>query len=293
MKESKISRKRDTMDGSYDAHPYGAFAPQGWKAQLIRWTHAMPESWLGRRIAYGLRRFALRKFEGPVDYDSLGAHFRLYPYDNVCEKRILFTPQYFDAAERDYLKDYAAGKHGFVFIDIGANVGGYALFVAGVTGADARILALEPQPLIFKRLCQNIAFNQGCGVKAIACAVADKDGEVTLFQDRDNRGETGLRFVRPDHRGDGAIIVAARTLLSLIREENLPRIDALKLDVEGAEDLILEPFFRDAPEYLLPDIILVEDSGDRWQVDLLSILREKGYQQVMKTRLNLIFKRVQ
>jgi hypothetical protein len=74
---------------------------------------------------------------------------RLYPDGNVCEKRVLFTPQYFDPLEREML----AGRlrEGFRFIDIGANIGAYSLFVAAKAGPSARILAVEPQPEVFAR----------------------------------------------------------------------------------------------------------------------------------------------
>lgn len=242
-------------------------------------------------MAFTLRRRAMKGLSGPVDAEAFGAKFRLHPYDNICEKRILFTPQYFDADERAILAGYAEGAKDFTFIDIGANVGGYSLFVAACAAASARILAIEPQPIIFERLCENIRQNPGHSVKAIACAVADRDGEVTLFIDRDNRGETGLRFVRPEHRGDGAVTVPARTLLSLMKEEGLDHLDAIKLDVEGAEDLILDSFFRDAPEALWPRLIVVEDGRSRWQSDLAGLLVAKGYACTRETRLNLIYER--
>ena len=108
----------------------------------------------------------------------MGAEFRLYPFSNICEKRILFTPQYFDQPERDLICSRA--KEGFVFIDIGANIGGYALAVAAMA-AGAKILAVEPHPEIFDRLVYNIAPESRWTVKAIACAIADHNGEVACF----------------------------------------------------------------------------------------------------------------
>ena len=84
-------------------------------------------------VAFLLRGLCVKALGGkPVDVVSIGAKMRLYPFNNVCEKRILFTPQYFDEAERDLLKSRITPE--FVFIDIGANVGGYALFVAAQCG---------------------------------------------------------------------------------------------------------------------------------------------------------------
>ena len=127
-------------------------------------------------------------------------------------------------------------------MDVGANVGGYSLFVAARAGGSGRILALEPQPEIFDRLTY-IRQNPFGTVKAIACAVADKTGELTLFLDPRNHGEFSVKIVSPNEAD--AIRVPAITLLDLLNQEHFTKVDAIKLDVEGAEDLILDPFFRD------------------------------------------------
>jgi FkbM family methyltransferase len=271
-----------------EAKPFGAFAPRGVLSRIISWTRAAPDSFLGRKTAYALRRLGLRSLAGaPVDIESLGAKMRLYPDGNVCEKRVLFTPQYFDQRERDLL----AGRirEGFRFIDIGANIGAYSLFVAAKAGPGARILAVEPQPDVFARLAFNIAQNPFGTVKAIACALADKPGELTLFLDPANKGESSVRILRSS---TGATVkVPATTLLALLQSEGYERLDAVKLDVEGAEDLILEPFLRDAPEALWPGFIIIEDSRERWQMDLVGLLTQRGYRMLAQTRLNLVFER--
>lgn len=274
-----------------DEQPFGAFAPQGAIARIIAWTRGAPDSFLGRKIAYALRRLGLRRLAGkPVDIEAMGARMRLYPDGNVCEKRVLFTPQYFDALERELLAQRL--HEGFRFIDIGANVGAYSLFVAAKAGPTARILAVEPQPEVFSRLAYNIAQNPFGTVKAVACALADKPGELTLFLDSANRGESSVRILRS---GTGATVTTVRvpavTLLALMESEGYDRLDAIKLDVEGAEDLILEPFLRDAPQPLWPSFIIIEDSRERWQTDLAKLLESNGYDLIAKTRLNLVFER--
>ena len=90
---------------------------------------------------------------------------RLYPANNQCEKRLLFTPHYFDAAERALLASVASDD--LHFVDIGASAGAYALFMAGLAGARAKILAVEPNPVIFERLIYNIRQNPFATVKAL------------------------------------------------------------------------------------------------------------------------------
>ncbi|GJE76313.1 MULTISPECIES: FkbM family methyltransferase [Methylorubrum] len=273
-----------------DSQPYGTYAPTGIVARIARRTQTLDEhSWRGRRMAMLLRRIAISLLRGrPLDVERYGARMRLHPYNNNCEKKVLFTPQFFDSEERALLK--ARLSDDAVFLDVGANIGAYTLFVAGFTGPRARILAVEPQPDVFDRLIYNIGQNPFGTVKAIACAVADRAGELTLFIDPRNRGESSVKIVGT-HKS-AAIRVPSVTLLSLCRSEGIERIDAIKLDVEGAEDLILEPFLREAPESLRPTLLIVENGTDQWQLDLPGLLEGYGYRRIAQTRLNLVFERV-
>lgn len=269
--------------------PFGTYAPRGLVARITDRTVTLSgKSWAGRRIGFFLRRLAITMLHGrPLDVERFGARMRLHPYNNNCEKKVLFTPQFFDPEERALLASRL--KPGCTFLDIGANIGAYALFVAAFAGPGARILAVEPQPDVFDRLTYNIAQNPFGTVKAVACAVADKAGELTLFVDPRNRGESSLKIVGTN---EGAQIrVPAVTLLGLAQGEGIARIDAIKLDVEGAEDLILEPFFREAPASLHPRLLVIEDGTAQWQIDLVGLLEARGYRQIARTRLNLIFER--
>lgn len=273
---------------SADATAFGAYRPTGWAAALIARTRRAPVTWLGRRYAYLLRRMAMMTLRGePLDVEALGARMRLFPYNNICEKRLVFTPQYFDPEERAVLEGHI--REGYVFVDVGANVGGYALFVAALAGKTGRVLAIEPQPTIFERLVYNIRQNPFGTVKALDCAVADKTGEVTLFVDSRNNGQSSVKFVGLS-RGP-SVRVSARTLAELLEEEGFEGADAIKLDVHGAEDLILEPFLTHAPDRLLPELFLIENAAGRWQVDVLALLRTRGYEVLKKTRHNLILRR--
>ena len=272
-----------------DIRPYGTYAPTGLVARIAEQTGRLSYgSWGGRRLSLFLRRIAIGLLRGaPLDVERYGARMRLYPYNNNCEKKVLFTPQFFDPEERDILRSKL--RPGCTFLDIGANIGAYALSVAAFAGPGARILAIEPQPDVFDRLTYNIAQNPFGTVKALACAVADKAGELTLFVDPRNRGESSLKIVGTN---EGAQIrVPALPLLELARSEGIDRIDAMKLDVEGAEDLILEPFLREAPVSLHPRLLIVENGTDQWQIDLPALLEQHGYRQTGRTRLNLIFER--
>ena len=273
-----------------DSRPFGDFAPSGLTRWVIDRTRGLPEGWAGRRVALMLRHLAMKMLNGlPLDLETFGVRMRLYPYKNVCERRILFTPQYFDADELKILTDRI--RPGFTFIDVGSNVGWYALFLAQEAGTAVatRILAVEPQPEIFDRLIYNIRQNPSSTIKAVDCAVADKTGELTLFLDPRNRGEASLKIVNSSQTD--AIRVPAVTLIELLNREGLAHVDAIKLDVEGAEDLVLDPFFRDAPANLYPALFIIANVPERWQTDVIGLLTSKGYRQILETKMNLVFER--
>jgi FkbM family methyltransferase len=277
------------MQDSLDTSAFGTRRPKGFVERLIGAARRQPDRWTARRVAYLLRKIALRRLDGPVDTEAMGARFRLYPFSNICEKRILFTPQYFDPAERALIASRI--RDDFVFIDVGANIGGYTLAIAALAGPSAEVIAVEPHPEIFDRLVYNIEQNPLGTIKAIACAIADHNGEVTLFLDEENRGQSSVKIMSSDYSSTALTKVPAKTLLSLAKDERLAQIDAAKLDVEGAEDLILEPFLREAPPALLPRLFVIEDGIDRWQADLPALLAAKGYREIARTRLNLVFER--
>src|SRR5262249_6642206 len=138
-------------------------------------------------------------------------------------------------------------------------------------------------------LVYNIAQNPHGRVKAIACAIADHNGEVTLFLDTENRGQSSVKIMSSDYSSTALAKVPAKTLLTLAKDERLTRIDCAKLDVEGAEDLILEPFLRDAPRSLWPQLLIVGNVVNRWHRDLRKTLTDQGYRKILETRYNLAF----
>ena len=267
---------------------FGRYRPSWLQRKVMDVTMAMPDSWLGRRLAFAVRRLGLIALGGPLDVDLFGNRLRLYPFRNVCERRALYTPQYFDEQERMLIADRLSEDP--VFVDIGANVGLYSFYVAGRARGQARILAIEPQRDVHARLVANIGFNPGCGIKAFDCAVGGENGTMTLFIDPSNKGESSVKMIG-DAGAETAMEVPTRTLMSILDDEEIIRLDALKIDVEGAEDIILFPFFADAPVHLHPGVIVLERSDDAWHGDCRALLAEHGYELIAETRLNLVFEK--
>jgi FkbM family methyltransferase len=265
---------------------FGALVPGSFDRAVIALTSRLPDNWLGLRLAIALRRLVTMRLaypDGALDVIRWGLRLRLHPRDNGCEKNLLFTPQMYEPAERAELAaeiDRAkVDGSPFVFVDIGANVGLFSFFVAARASRNARILAVEPDPENLSRLAFNIRINPG---------VPDKAGKVALDVDRRDRG--GTRVVKS--AGRDAPTVDAQTLLQLLHGGGIDAIHAIKIDVEGAEDVVLAPFFRDAPKSMWPRLVLLEDARSAWTVDLFSLLASLGYIVVSRTRLNVMLRRI-
>jgi FkbM family methyltransferase len=278
-----------------DPAPYGARAPGAFVRAILALTRRLPANRLGFRMSTPYRRIAIEWLnEQPVDTVLWNARMRLYPSRNSCEKNALFTPQIFDVIERDVLAAaidacVAQGGH-FTFVDIGANVGLYSLFVASRGGAHARVLAAEPQPGIVERFRFNVRSNPGFDITVLPVAVTDREGHVDLvIQQRDRAGSYVDRGETRANDGE-KLSVPCRPLMAILTAAGISSIDALKIDIEGAEDLALAPFLREAPAALLPRIVLIEERPD-WALDLYLLLEQRGYVRTERSRHNLVFRR--
>ena len=275
--------------------PYGELAPGLFDAAIIAVTGGLPRNWLGMRLAIGLRRLVTKRLRGDpgLDVNRWGLRLRLHPLRNGCEKGLLFTPQFYEAGEREELHKRIAAAAGrpFIFIDIGANVGLFSFFVAADANSNARILAIEPELENLRRLRFNLDANPGLPIRVLPVALGAAQGVLEIEINRSDRGGTRTRPPLDIGQADAANRVECRTLLQVLVQENVQSIDALKIDVEGVEDTILVPFFRDAPQSLWPRFLIIEDTQGFWRVDLFSELQARGYRVASRTRLNVMWER--
>ena len=277
------------MTATFDPSPWGAHLPGAYDRAVLALTRAMPANWLGRRLAILFRRLVMRRIgEGCLDTTLWGMRLRLYPRRNGCEKNALFTPQMYDTMERRVLGAAVQGKQGagtFTFVDIGANVGLYSLYLA--TCGNVHTLAIEPQPGIVERLRFHLAANPSAKVDVLPIALSDRAGEAVLVINDSDSGGTHIDKQNGREAVGERIAVPSKPLIDVLQEAKIETVDALKIDVEGAEDVVLAPFLRDAPQSLLPRLILIEDTRGFWSVDLFALLAGRGYTVQERSRQNV------
>ncbi len=164
---------------------------------------------------------------------------------------------------------------GGVFFDVGAYFGYYSMLAAQ---RGARVFSFEPVRANFDLLARNRALNHFDQINASQVALSDAAGRVSFALPGDeNRGRGRLA----DGAESGVVEVEAMTLDAFAREHAIDRLDALKLDVEGAELKVLaggrETIVRFQPAMLIelnpPALARFGATGD----ELLAAVRALGY----------------
>jgi FkbM family methyltransferase len=130
-----------------------------------------------------------------------------------------------------------------VCIDVGANFGYYTCLLARQCWR-GRVLSFEPDPRVHALLQDNVSINW-CErvVDARNAAVGDHDGELTLYRRVGRSGNTSIIESTPEELevfrepASEAFTVPCVTLDALA--DQLERVDVVKIDVEGAESLVV------------------------------------------------------
>ena len=245
---------------------------------------------IGRALISRARKKALSHEDGPFDIEvDAGVFARLYPSENRCEKRAFAGVQIWDAEERLALKSAIDDKTNdpFIFMDVGANIGLYSLYVnAYARQADRKtqIIAIEPGVQTCARLEANIAANEA-NIQIIRAAISDAPGTGYLGGGRSNRGEARLSAQSKETE-----TVVIDTLPRIARTLGITRIDAMKIDIEGHDLKALTTFFEDAPAKLHPTLLILE-TGREAVSPLIELCETNAYEVAKRTKLNTILKK--
>lgn len=278
--------------------PYGSCEPAARTRKLLQLCHREHGPWYARALAPLLRRYMVRHGELPVDISIDGVRMRCVFRDNYSEKKFVFTPWRYDREERQLLQHYLgqSSSPDAVFLDIGANVGIYSLTALVTPGFCGRVLAFEPNPGTRQRLLFNVAATLsargGPPIEVLPVGIADCNSQFVLRQDNHNLGASSInaqeRTPSTALQAD-EVLIDCRPLLEVLEEQQVRHIAALKIDIEGAEDKAMAPYLQQAPDALLARLVIIENSQHLWQQDVFELLKQRGYQRILRNRMNSVF----
>jgi len=171
-------------------------------------------------------------------------------------------------------------KKGDVAVDIGANIGYYALFEAQLVGSEGKVYAIEPVPANVELLRKNIEANGYSNMEVYQFAIGDNHGFQPLYLSKhrnrptfkDVTGTTKQRWLK------GQIDVEVVTLDDFLADKLYP--DAIRMDVEGYEYQIIRGM-KNTLQRRLPLKLFIEFHFHLMErqesVEILETLKSNGF----------------
>jgi FkbM family methyltransferase len=206
---------------------------------LLSFEKVVSATALGRKLkrtrpARTLYGALYRSFQptGTVTANAAGLTLRLDPGDLIVTRPMLVYGTWEPFETQVFLSLLEKGMR---VVDIGANIGYYALLAARAVGHGGRVYAFEPTPRTYELLCQNVQANGFNNVVTVQKAVANRSGTARLYLDRNNAVNT----LSSSLERRGSLEVEVVTLEQYFAHSTVP-IDVLKMDIEGSEPLALE-----------------------------------------------------
>jgi FkbM family methyltransferase len=160
-------------------------------------------------------------------------------------------------------------------LDVGANHGYYTLVMADAVGPDGRVAAVEPTPRLAELLRETLDVNGFPDVVVAQQAATDREGQ-TLQLVVPARRSMNARLAQ-EAGPDDAVVDVESTTIDLITRD-WPRVDLIKIDVEGAEESVWRGMQRtiadNAEIVVLLELNVVRYDDPR---GFLSLIQEAGF----------------
>jgi FkbM family methyltransferase len=147
-----------------------------------------------------------------------------------------------------------------ICFDVGANLGYYTVLMAKAV-PQGKVYAFEPDPFCHALLQLNIRINRLENVVVNCLALGERPGTSSFFRCTDSAFNS---FKDTARKAVSSVIeVPVTTLDEFVAANDVPRVDFVKVDVEGAEGLVLAGAKR-----------LLQDSAQRPRLLLLELFEE-------------------
>lgn len=170
-----------------------------------------------------------------------------YPYISTLEAGSVSAKFYVNSTVEEYRVDKWGGEKNFVkymikqlrpddiFFDVGSSIGLHSILSA-LKIKKGKVYPFEPDPKIIVRLSENVNLNKINNLVIMPIALSDKKGYVRLYSEGSDNYSPSLKPVQGFKK---YITVESDSIDNLIRTGRLPYPSSIKIDVEGAEGLVL------------------------------------------------------
>src|ERR1700730_8852789 len=231
---------------------YYVSKPMLWAYESVRWC------WCGIR--------------GQKSFEVLGHQIAVFPKDSGISRELALHKVHEPLATRLLLETL---KPGMNVVDIGSNIGYYALLEARLVGPQGLVIAIEPMHENARQLIRNIETNGYRNILVHEFAIANRNGTADMHVSEKSNWHCLTAVPWPSKKRQ----VPVSTLDRLLKGLSLARVDLLRMDLEGYEVVAIEGMQWALEKYsprllveLHPHII-----GTQPIVEYLRFLNDLGY----------------
>jgi len=163
-------------------------------------------------------------------------------------------------------------KKGDTVVEVGANIGTHTQFFSNCVGENGKVLAFEPQRIIFQTLCANIALNSMTNVYTYQMALGSKESKLFIppvnYSEIGNFGGISLENVQKGEK------VSQKRLDSFLDE--IETLKLLKIDVEGMEEGVLKGSKKIINKF--KPLLYIENDRQEKSESLIKYIKSLGYE---------------
>jgi FkbM family methyltransferase len=125
-------------------------------------------------------------------------------------------------------------RPGMTVVDIGSNIGYYALLEARLVGAGGKVIAIEPVPQNAAQLRKNVQANSGANIEIHELAIGERNGAQVIYLSSKSNHHSLLPTPSAP-----TVMVMVSTLDYFVSSTRLQSVELIRMDLEGYETEIL------------------------------------------------------
>jgi FkbM family methyltransferase len=242
------------------------------------------QHWLETARDYGEQRADRRPWQWTSLVEDTG--FTCVPFDggimaiepslrSLSTRALLTTGDWYERELELWRQEM---EPGMTVIDVGANVGVFALSAAQRVGKTGRVIAIEPSSFHVACLKESAQLNGYDWLEVFGGAASDRLGQMHLYlqSPAEFHQVLGVGIEQPDWAGE-VETVRAFQLDALIAQSNLQRLDFLKVSVVGHELAVLRGCQRSI-ETFHPQIFYHNLFNGEPNIEVADFLTSLGYE---------------
>ncbi len=172
-------------------------------------------------------------------------------------------------------------KPGMVVVDIGAHIGYFTRIFSRLVGENGLVYAFEADPIVFQLLKKNT--ERFRNTRLYQLAITDRAGTIDFYHSEEKSGTGSILPAVPLTFKRRKIQVSANNLDAILVQEGIPKVDFIKMDIEGGEPAALRGMRKTLEKNR--DILLVVEFAPDWlrgggvaPLNFLQELRQLGFE---------------